>query len=301
MIGLRSGPRSTYSRRVLRCHALARLRFVAGLLVLAVGSLPVEAASVKAQCRAACGARVAACEAATAAFGTLGKGCAKSVWKQCARGGLDTCQVSSTITTTTAGTATSTTTTTLDGAAGSARLLQTGQTACSDASGTEISCAGTGHDGDLRTGLERSYVDNGDGTITDTHTGLVWEKLSDDGSIHDTDTFFNWTEAFAKVAALNDVGFAGHADWRMPNVNELRSLASYGLLGPAVSATFHSACASGCSVEQCSCTRSGSYWSSTTYAEQKTRAWFVYFFSGTASVQSKGTGGVGLRAVRGGP
>ena len=63
-------------------------------------------------------------------------------------------------------------------------------------------------------------MDNGDGTITDTKTGLMWEKLSDDGSIHDKDTAYTWANAFAvKVATLNGGGgFAGHTDWRVPNV-----------------------------------------------------------------------------------
>ena len=33
-------------------------------------------------------------------------------------------------------------------------------------------------------------------TITDVNTGLMWEKLSDDGSIHDKDNAYSWTNAF---------------------------------------------------------------------------------------------------------
>jgi hypothetical protein len=43
--------------------------------------------------------------------------------------------------------------------------------------------------------LTRAYVDNGDGTITDSKTGLMWEKLSDDGSIHDWDATYTWADA----------------------------------------------------------------------------------------------------------
>src|SRR5262249_8529536 len=92
--------------------------------------------------------------------------------------------------------------------------LQTGQTTCYDTAGTVIACAGTGQDGELQKGLARAYVDNGDGTITDTKTGLMWEKLSDDGSIHDWDTTYTWADAFTvKVAALNSGMFAGYTDW----------------------------------------------------------------------------------------
>src|SRR5438094_9253656 len=45
----------------------------------------------------------------------------------------------------------------------------------------------SGDDGAIQAGAPLSYTDNGDGTITDNNTGLVWEKKSADGSIHDMD------------------------------------------------------------------------------------------------------------------
>src|SRR5919198_2193305 len=42
-----------------------------------------------------------------------------------------------------------------------------------------------------------AYVDNGDGTITDSNTGLVWEKKSADGTIHEKDMTYIWSNAFA--------------------------------------------------------------------------------------------------------
>ena len=48
----------------------------------------------------------------------------------------------------------------------------TGQTTCwDDNNGNVIRCAGIGHDGDTRRGAPLTYVDNGDGTITDANTG----------------------------------------------------------------------------------------------------------------------------------
>lgn len=64
-----------------------------------------------------------------------------------------------------------------------AQLLRTGQT----------TAYGAGSDGDLELGVARGFVDNGDGTITDTSTGLMWEKKSDDGSIHDKDDVYTWS------------------------------------------------------------------------------------------------------------
>jgi hypothetical protein len=69
--------------------------------------------------------------------------------------------------------------------------------------------------------------------ITDRRTALRWEKLSDDESIHNKDQLLDWHEAFAKIAALNTPPcFAGHCDWRLPNVIELESLVHYGTGGP---------------------------------------------------------------------
>src|SRR5437773_2844025 len=101
----------------------------------------------------------------------------------------------------------------------------TGQMTCWDTNGNVIPCAGTGQDGDLRKGAPLSYTDNGNGTVTDNNTGLVWEKLSMDGSVHDVSTTYPWANAFAQhVATLNSTNFAGHNDWRMPNVKELESI-----------------------------------------------------------------------------
>jgi hypothetical protein len=67
----------------------------------------------------------------------------------------------------------------------------TGQTTCYDSAGTVIACAGTGQDGDIQAGATLRYQDNGDGTVTDKNTGLVWEKKSDDGGIHDMDNLYS--------------------------------------------------------------------------------------------------------------
>jgi hypothetical protein len=179
----------------------------------------------------------------------------------------------------------------------------TGQTTCWNSSGTVIPCAGTGHDGELQPGAALAYLDNGDGTITDTNTQLTWEKLSDDGSIHDKDTIYSWANAFAvKIAALNSASFAGHNDWRVPTVKELHSLLDYDILfpNPMVHPIFHSACVPACTVLTCSCTVASSHWSSTTYPSTPTEALSVGFSSGLVSVASKSSLSLRIRAVRGG-
>lgn len=178
--------------------------------------------------------------------------------------------------------------------------LSTGQTTCSNSAGTVIPCVGTGQDGDFQFGLAASYTDNGDGTITDNRTGLEWEKLSDDGSIHDKDTTYSWSNAFSlKIATLNGGGFAGHSDWRLPNILELESLRNFGTFNPSIHAVFNTGCTLGCSVTSCSCTRADGYWTSTTQQNDLSDAWVLGFGAGGAVGHPK-TDVYSVRAVRGG-
>jgi hypothetical protein len=176
----------------------------------------------------------------------------------------------------------------------------TGQTTCWNSVGSVIPCAGTGQDGGIQAGATLSYTDNGDGTITDNNTGLMWEKKSDDGSIHDKDTVYTWADAFAvHVAGLNAAAFAGHTDWRVPNVKELQSIVNYENSNPSVSPAFNTGCVASCTVATCSCTAAGFYWSSSTFAFVPTEAWVVGFFIGQVTTDSK-NGTLFVRAVRGG-
>ncbi|MCK6554069.1 DUF1566 domain-containing protein [Candidatus Binatia bacterium] len=180
---------------------------------------------------------------------------------------------------------------------------ESGQTTCWDSSGTVVTCAGTAHDGDVRAGAALAYTDNGDGTITDMNTRLMWAKKSDDGSIHDKDTNYTWDNAYATyVAALNAPPcFAGHCDWRLPNIRELLSIVNYGIPppGPVVDPVFNTSCTGGCTVTGCSCTVLYTYWSSTTYAPSPQFAWTVSFDNGTVGPISKPSN-YRVRAVRGG-
>ena len=177
--------------------------------------------------------------------------------------------------------------------------LKTGQTNCYDGPGATILCAGTGQDGEFQAGLAHAHVDNGDGTITDTRTGLMWEKLSDDGSIHDKDTHYSWSDAYAiKIATLNSTSFAGYNDWRLPNINELQSLVNYDFV-PSVDAAFNTGCVPACDVTTCSCTSSASdyTWSSTSSQRNRSFAWFVGFFNGSVNAFTKNINGY-ARGVR---
>jgi hypothetical protein len=164
-----------------------------------------------------------------------------------------------------------------------------------------------GDDGDIQAGLSLSFVDNGDGTVTDRNTGLMWEKKSDDGGLHDKDNAYVWNPGvgsiwawLVQVNAEGGTGFAGHNDWRIPNIRELQSIVDFGRYNPAADPVFNTACAPGCSVTACSCTVANYYWSSTTLAGSPFYAWDVYFEYGNLNGWDFKDSTLYVRAVRGG-
>ena len=64
-------------------------------------------------------------------------------------------------------------------------------------------------------------VDNHNGSVTDSATGLVWQKGD---SFHELKKGLNWYEALEYIAIKNSENFAGHDDWRLPTLKELNSL-----------------------------------------------------------------------------
>jgi hypothetical protein len=178
----------------------------------------------------------------------------------------------------------------------------TGQTTCYDSSGNVIDCPNTGQDGDIRAGAALSYANNGDGTITDNNTGLMWAKKDDNNvdELHDKDTVYTWADAFAvHIAGLNSAAFGGHTDWRLPNAKELQSIVNYGQVDPAVSSEFNTNCATGVDVLTGSCTAASFYWTSSSFVSYPTDAWFVYFGDGSVFAFPK-SDKMYVRAVRGG-
>ncbi len=133
--------------------------------------------------------------------------------------------------------------------AGMVDLPKTGQTTCYDSNGDVIPCEGTGQDGDIQAGIEwptPRFTDNGNGTMTDSLTGLMWLKdVNCANSIgYDPDSkgagYLTWQQAIDFVAAINagvhDISKCGsytanYTDWRLPNVNEIENLNSYETYG----------------------------------------------------------------------
>jgi hypothetical protein len=115
-------------------------------------------------------------------------------------------------------------------------IVDTGQTVCYDASGAATACptAGStlfGQDAQY-TGNAPSYTDNGDGTITDNVTGLMWQKSPDtngDGTINAADKL-TYDEALAGAETLT---LGGYSDWRLPTIKELYSLILFDGIDPS--------------------------------------------------------------------
>jgi hypothetical protein len=121
------------------------------------------------------------------------------------------------------------------------------------------------------------FVDNGDGTITDRETHLMWEKkCACRGNPHDVDrrspwsfdatqeTIWDWLDA---VNGEGDRGFAGHADWRIPNVKELYSLVDASRNDPAIARIFAGEGCVDVRSRRCSAAAKGLHWTSTTFAD----------------------------------
>ena len=69
--------------------------------------------------------------------------------------------------------------------------------------------------------LAKRFVDNGDGTVTDLETKLIWKQTD---SFQDTSKWNNWFRAQEYIQSLNIEKFAGYSDWRMPTLEEAESL-----------------------------------------------------------------------------
>ncbi len=139
--------------------------------------------------------------------------------------------------------------------------LQTGQVSCHDTEGHAIPCAGSGQDGENRAGLPwptpRFQAEGG--LALDRLTGLVWTR---DANLAEYP--LTWPEALDQVARLNAARLLGHADWRLPNRRELRSLVSHQTRRPVLPRPhpFINVFPSW-------------YWSSTTAVISPAHAWYV--------------------------
>ncbi len=134
----------------------------------------------------------------------------------------------------------------------------------------------------------KTYSDNGDGTVTDPTTGLTWMRCSmgqmwDGTTCTGTASTYTWDQANALTGVVT---FAGLSDWRLPSLDELRSLIDYTqATSPATNQTLFPA------------SPIFGFWSGSRYASNSYFAWGVS--SGGASNGLRSSS-IEARLVRGG-
>lgn len=168
------------------------------------------------------------------------------------------------------------------------RAGESSATAYIPKTGQTISYA-TGDDGELQKGVawpNPRFTANTDTTITDNLTGLVWPPDLGKIEVYNASCtyagIYKQSDAFNYVACLNTISYLGHTDWRLPNVNELVSLAH---AEHTNSDTWLNT--QGFSNEH---THTNGYCSSTTYDHNTGSAWYVSLWDGDVNIKSKGDG-----------
>jgi hypothetical protein len=122
-----------------------------------------------------------------------------------------------------------------------------------------------------------NYVNNGDGTITDTDTNLMWAQVPSSS--------LSWTAALSYAEGLT---LGGYSDWRMPNVKELESLVDF--TRATATSTTTTPCLNRTLFPAATAT---SYWSSTSQKTgTPTAAWVVEFGVNTTSSPPRGAQGI---------
>jgi hypothetical protein len=159
-----------------------------------------------------------------------------------------------------------------------------------------------GDDGDLQRGVawpNPRFRDNGNGTVTDRLTTLIWMK---NANCFGGQT---WDEALISCNDLAD-GQCGlldgsqPGDWRLPNVKELHSLIHFGYWDPALPNT--EGTGQWKEGDPFNGVQSYYYWSSTTYAGNIDGAWYVHMFRGIVANDFKDFGfNYHVWCIRGGP
>lgn len=117
----------------------------------------------------------------------------------------------------------------------------------------------------IPTVLPSHFTDNGNGSITDNLTNLIWQKTPY------TDTL-NWEQALTYADTLS---LAGTNDWRLPNIKELQSINEEKLINPSLNTSFFNV------------NNAKKYWSSTTLPNQTNKAWYLSTQFGITTYDSK--------------
>ena len=128
------------------------------------------------------------------------------------------------------------------------------------------------------------FTDNGDGTVTDNFTKLIWLKNANCFGVKDWYTAISDANSLSSGSCgLTDGSSAG--DWRLPNRVELTSLVDFKYSSPALSNA--AGTAQWTEGDAFSSVQTNDYWSSTTYAGSTAYAWYVYLGNGNVYTNVK--------------
>ncbi|MBH0057258.1 DUF1566 domain-containing protein [Pseudoalteromonas sp. SWXJZ94C] len=133
------------------------------------------------------------------------------------------------------------------------------------------------------------FTINTDGTVSDSETGLMWQRCSY-GQVYNSETSacdgstpsLTWQEALR--GALNDTT-ADYDDWQVPNIKELASILEHSCTEPSINENVFFG------------TKLQNYWSNTSGVSNMSSAWVYQFDSGLNSLHAK-TSSVYLRLMR---
>lgn len=152
------------------------------------------------------------------------------------------------------------------------------------------------------------YRDNGDGTITDLESGLMWEQKVEGASgaiacltaLHSVDARCTIEQAMgAWIDAVNTeggTGYAGYDDWRVPNAKELQSIVDYSRCFP--NPNIDNACVDRAAIHPVFGPASPTlHWTSTPYLLNPSKGWGIGFIAGGVTVAPRNVARR-VRAVR---
>lgn len=122
-----------------------------------------------------------------------------------------------------------------------------------------------------------NFVDNADGTVSDSTTGLMWMQCSlgqtwQAGQCVGDPDALNWQQALQQSHGYT---FASYDGWRLPNIKELSTITERLCVRPAINETLFPN------------TPSDDFWSSTPSMSDPQRAWVLAFFNSSNSIKQK--------------
>lgn len=138
------------------------------------------------------------------------------------------------------------------------------------------------------------FADQGDGTVADSATKLIWKKCSEGqswnaatGGCDGIAASYSWWLALQQATAGNVTGFAGRNDWRLPNIKELSSIVERQCNDPTINQGIFPS------------TPSTWFWSASLFTGHSATAWSIRFSDGTDGASLK-SDALSVRLVRGG-